>query len=77
MKWEEDNRKKGLKRAHGRLVVCRTVRTDRPSRSVHKWYTSVRRTGSGRNGTALWVGPAGSLAPAWNVESAANFARFE
>ncbi len=43
------------------------VRTDRSVRTVRKWNASVlrtERTGSGRTGPALELGPASSLAPA-------------
>ena len=42
------------------------VRTDRSVRTVRKWNASVlrtERTGSGRTGPALGVGPASSVAP--------------
>ena len=45
----------------GRLPL---VKTDRPSRSVRKWYTSVRRTGSGRNhASAYGTGEMGGCSP--------------
>ena len=54
----------GAKRNLERLPF---VRTDRSVRTVRKWNASVlrtERTGSGRTGPALELGPASSLAPA-------------